>query len=322
MFDTRQVQSYLRSRGEKGFLKFLFSGPSWTTLPDRHGYMTLGATKPFLHWTIFGLFVLSIACRNSIPPTASLAQQAPVKDNVVLLNQGWSEEDRLRYYYTSQGSAVLPYDLFLNLEEAGSTDLFRSDRVAASFGLTPQPADPKYNPDGLPVGITKTTMVDGRWKGEWAGLTCAACHNAELNFKGKKIRVDGGVSTIDLTSLVSGLDDALAATIASPEKFDRLAASLNRADEAAKAELRTQLEAAAAGVNYYRTRSAVSPFPAGPYRVDALTLIHNRETDIAMGIPQNWRALLAPGKYPFVWNASHSSWVQWTGVARIHCKGI
>ena len=74
---------------------------------------------------------------SSIFSFPSQAQQAPANDRVVFLKQGWSEDDRLRYYYTSQGTAVLPYDIFLDLEEAGSADLLRSDRVAESVGMIP-----------------------------------------------------------------------------------------------------------------------------------------------------------------------------------------
>ena len=110
--------------------------------------MTVRATKTISRALSFGFLLSSVAS------TASLAQQTASKDNTIFLRQGWSEEDRRKYYFTSQGTAVLPYDLFLNLEEASSTDLFRSDRVAESLGMIPQAPDPKYNPDGLPVGLT------------------------------------------------------------------------------------------------------------------------------------------------------------------------
>ena len=54
------------------------------------------------------------------------AQQAPA-DPVIYLNQAWSQADRERYYQISQGSTMLSYDIFLNLEVAGSQELFRSD---------------------------------------------------------------------------------------------------------------------------------------------------------------------------------------------------
>src|SRR5271169_6885636 len=132
---------------------------------------------------------------------------------VVFLDQGWSDEDRLRYYYTSQGSAAMPYDIFLNLETADGRELFRADENVARYGLVPHPADPKYNPDGLAIGLTKTVMTDGPWKGEWMGLGCAACHNGQLEYKGAKIRISGGnADTFDALAFIAGLDDALAAT--------------------------------------------------------------------------------------------------------------
>src|SRR5262245_58868690 len=117
----------------------------------------------------------------------ALAQDS--NDKVVHLDQGWTKEERQQYYSTSQGSALLSYDIFLNLEEAGSDMRFRADENMLRYGFVPQPADPDLNPDALPIGWSKTVVADGRWKGEWAGITCAACHNAQLEYKGNKIRI-------------------------------------------------------------------------------------------------------------------------------------
>jgi hypothetical protein len=87
---------------------------------------------------------------------------------------------------------VLFYDIFLNLELANSGELFRSDKNLAGCGLIPHPAYPKYNPDGLPVGLTKTAMKDLRWKGGWVGLGCAACHNRRVDTGGTTISISGG----------------------------------------------------------------------------------------------------------------------------------
>lgn len=244
-----------------------------------------------------------------------IAQEKPKQARTVLLDQGWSKADRLKYYFTSQGSAIRPYDLFVNLEEAKGEDLLRSDRISAAFGLIPEAVDAKYNPDGLPIGITKTKVAGGRFKGEWVGLTCAMCHNAQLNYKGTAIRIEGGVNNrMDFTGYVGALDAALAATVASPEKFERLAKRMNRGEAAAKAELRKLLVVTAGEVHYYGTRSVVTPFPVGPGRMDALGAIHNRVMSF-LGIPENWAANLAPTKPPFMWNAPQSAWVQWSGRA-------
>jgi processive rubber oxygenase RoxA-like protein len=248
-----------------------------------------------------------------LPPAAPAPDQ-PTEAKVVFLDQGWSKEDRLRYYYTSQGSALLPYDIFLNLEAANSRELFRAAKNMAGYGLIPEPADPKYNPDGLSVGLTRTTQKDGRWKGQWLGLTCAACHNAQLEYKGTRIRIEGGANNaFDSHAFYQGLDDALTATVADPKKFDRLAERLGRRDRAGKEALRKRLNAEAAEIHHYRGRSALTPIVVGPGRMDALSLIHNQVAGNALGIPENWAPPLAPVKSPFLWNTPQSSWVQWSG---------
>ena len=110
--------------------------------------------------------------------------------------------------------SVISYDIFLNLEVAGSQDLFRSDAISDRYGLITQAPNPRTNPDGLPIGLTKTVINDGRWKGEMGGWSCAACHNAQLTYKGKKIRIDGGFNhTFDFMSYLFALDDANAVNV-------------------------------------------------------------------------------------------------------------
>jgi len=106
------------------------------------------------------------------------AQQQAAAQPVTLLDQAWSQEDREWYYNFSQGSAIIWYDVFLNLEVAGSEELFRSDANSVRFGLIPQAANPRTNPDAFPVGVTKNVVTEGRWKGETVGPNCAVCHTA------------------------------------------------------------------------------------------------------------------------------------------------
>jgi hypothetical protein len=259
------------------------------------------------------LFVLAAARACGIFMLGVVAAHA-ASGPVVVLDQGWSQADRETYYQISQGSAVLAYDIFLNLEVAGSQELFRSDANSDRFGMTTQAANPRTNPDGLPVGISKTVIKEGRWKGDYAGLTCAACHNGQLNYQGKKVRIDGGVgNTFDMMAYVYAIDAALQATGADAAKFDRLAARIGASTPAAKNELRKRFDSDAARVHQYRTRTLVTPVPWGPARMDAIGLIVNRMTSVEPGIPENWDTPLAPTKPPFVWNAPHGSWTQWRG---------
>jgi hypothetical protein len=259
----------------------------------------------------------SLLAQLAAVPTSAQQVAAPQasSDPVIYLNQAWSQGDREWYYHFSQGSAVLSYDIYLNLELAGSQDLLRS---GTHYGLLPEPAS-LSNPDGLPIGISKTTVatpIKGWPAGDYAGVTCAACHEGELKYKGRRIRIQGGNSpTVDLQALAQGLDDALQATLTDAAKFNRLAARLGASSMDAQDNLRKRVESEAVRVHEYATRTAVSPHPWGPGRMDAVSLIVARTTSELTGIPQNWSPGIAPAKPPFLWNAPQGRWTQWGGYA-------
>jgi hypothetical protein len=265
-------------------------------------------------WPVVGLVVLITGAvafgvfrhDSGTPQTSS--------GKVIFLDQGWSKDVRESYYHISQGSAVMPYNIFLNLEAAGSQELFRSDVNSERYGMTPDAADPQWNPDGLPIGLSKTTTSEGPWKGEDVGLTCAACHNTELFYQGKRIRIDGGVGNhFDIEAYLDALDDAVQATLTDSAKFDRLAARLGASSSDAKSELRQRFGKAADRIHNYRARILVTPYPWGPSRMDAIGWIVNRMTSLEPAIPENWSTPLAPTKPPFLWNAPQGSWTQWRG---------
>ena len=267
-------------------------------------------------WTLGPLFAVLIGAFALVGFFLSRQASAqPSTDSVIYLNQGWSQTDRATYYQISQGGKVIDYDIFLSLEVADSQQLFRSDANSDRYGLITQSPNPQTNPDGLPIGLTKTVVTEGRWAGPPAiGMNCAACHNAQLNYKGKHIRIDGGVgNTFDFMGYVYALDAALQATLNDPAKFDRLAARMGASTTDAKTALRRRFESNAAVVHTYCTGSFVAPIAWGPSRVDAIALIVNRLTADEPGIHQNWSTPLEPTKYPFVWNTPQSSWQQWRG---------
>src|SRR5262249_15343460 len=98
---------------------------------------------------------------GSLLAAPAIAQQPPSPAGtqpVIYLDQAWSQGDREWYYNFSQGSAVIAYDIFLNLEVPGGQDLFRSDGNLVRYGLIPTAAN-QYNPDALPIGISKTLVA-------------------------------------------------------------------------------------------------------------------------------------------------------------------
>jgi hypothetical protein len=263
------------------------------------------------------LGIASLLAMCVVLPTS--AQQAPTADSVILLDQAWSKEDREWYYNFSQGSAVISYDLFLNMEAADSQDLFRNVLNKPPFGLVPQPASPS-NPDGLPIGVSKTnvaTAIKGWPAGDYAGMNCAACHEGHLKYKGKLIRIEGGISnTVDFQGLAQGIGEALLANLTDTAKFERLAARLGASTPDAKDKLRKRIEGERARVHEYATRTSITPHRWGPGRVDAFTMIVDRVTATLTGISENWSTGNAPVKPPFLWNAPQGLWTQWAAIVQ------
>jgi hypothetical protein len=222
------------------------------------------------------IFAASV-CTFGLFQTDPAAAQVSGGDSVIYLDQAWSQADRETYYNTQQGSQVIAYDIFLNLEVANGQELFRSDANSDRYGLIPQAPNPRTNPDGLPIGLTKTVLTEGRWKGETVGTTCALCHDAQLTYQGKKIRIDGGFNhTFDFMSYMFAFDDAIQATLTDASKFDRLATRLNASSADAKSALRKRFESEAARVHAYRSITMLTPVVYGPGRIDAFNEITNR----------------------------------------------
>lgn len=212
---------------------------------------------------------------------------------------------------------MMSYNIFLNLELANSQELFRSDANMERYGFTPARPNPKTNPDGLPIGVTREVTTEGRWKGVQVGMNCAACHNSELFYQGKRIRIDGGVGMhFDIQTLYHEADDAMQATLHDSAKFDRLAARIGASSSDAKDELRKRFENDAERIHYYINRILAPPHNWGPERMDALNLITNRMATIEPKIPENWFPPLAPVKPPFLWNAPQGTWTQWSGIVQ------
>jgi hypothetical protein len=260
--------------------------------------------------------LLSSATALWLIPLERVSAQTP-GDSVIYLDQGWSQADRELYYQIPQGSVIASYDIFTNMEVAGSQELFRSDANSARLGLILQAANPRTNPDGFPIGVTKNVVTEGRWKGVTVGPTCSICHTAQLMYKGKQIRIDGGHTNLfDIQAYMQALDQAYQATLTDTAKFDRMAARIGATSTDAKSELRTRFGREAERTHYYSGVAAATPFPWGPGRADCLTLINNRMTSIAPNIPENMSVATAPVKIPFVWNAGQATWTQWGGWAQ------
>ncbi|MDE2388809.1 MAG: ribonuclease E [Betaproteobacteria bacterium] len=187
------------------------------------------------------------------------------------LDQGWKPEDSLWFYNTTQGSNLMPYDFFLALEKPGESQLFRSDENMNFYRYLPQKAS-SGNPDALPVGWVKDT-----YKGkEYVGLTCAACHTGQVNYKGVGIRIDGGPATADMENIMIDLARALKYTREDAEAKQRFVKNvLARGNYKTEADVLADLSKYEQRIFSYTYINA-SQTSYGYARLDAFGRIYNR----------------------------------------------
>ena len=235
---------------------------------------------------------------------------------VTYLNQAWSAQDRADYYWTSQGSALVSYDIYLALEAAGTNELFNTPAHSDRLGLLSDPANPTQNPDNLPIGLAKTSITVGQYRGTYVGPTCAACHTGQIQFQGKQIRIEGGASNrVALWTWLSSLSASLDAVSKDNEKFKALSQRIAAKGPLDEADLRKRLMTDVALLRERVEHIELGSSDPGPGRMDALGQIYNAFVGAATGIPKNLRIATAAVKPPFLWNAPQSAWVQWSGVS-------
>ena len=256
---------------------------------------------------LVGLFFLW--CRRD--STSPDARKMLTHNGIVYLGQGWDLEERQQVSFTSFGSRMINYDWFVALENAQNQELFRSNGNMARLGFLPEPAN-KFNPDGLPLGVTRDS--DGKGNA-WIGLNCAACHAGEIVINGQPVRIDGGQSLIDYTKFENELLAALKATIAQPEKWNGFISRLQQTQK--NIDPNTVKQQITSRINELEIRYAINAttVPYGHGRLDAFGQIFNAVAVEALKIPENKRVPDAPTSFPVLWDASHLDVVQWNASA-------
>ena len=263
---------------------------------------------------------------RSLPALAILAVAAVGSagraDDVVYLDQRWTPQLREQFYFTPQGSRLIPYEWFMALERPDDTELLSSPATLSRFGWLYQPdSSTTLNPGRLPIGFT-LEPAEAPGGGQWMGMTCAACHTGNVTHAGATLRVDGAPSMSDFGAFLGTLSRAVLANhpAVDAEKFKRFAARVRsaRGDTGEEAAYAAQLAA------HYQTFAAqfigrawmrTPPVPAGPGRVDALTQIVNALAVFNLGTPENLHPPLAPTSYPFLWLTPKLDFVQWNPIA-------
>lgn len=269
------------------------------------------------------------------------------------LSQGWNEDLSRAYWFTPQGSALIPYDWFVNLEmparncvgaadpslNRGGWKKFSDPAHLASLGYTPAPADPVWNPDGLPIGFAKSRTADG----DFMGPTCAACHTNKMVLAGRKVLVEGAPTLADLQALNVGLANALCsmdhrtikkrgdrpeAVAAADAQFDRFARRVLKSSYSPESRAalfdkvkQQRLRIHRRNVRNYSKKTDIFP-PYGRGRLDALGAILNEVAVFATKETDNIYPANAPVSYPFLWGTPQSDVVQWNGAVDNQRMGL
>ncbi len=235
------------------------------------------------------------------------------------LSQNWDDAEASWFYNVPQGSYLLRYEWFVNLEQAGSEKLLRDSSNFQTLGYLPR-AEGDDNPHGLAVGFVRDDkpLPNGGVE-SYLGMTCAACHTGHVNYAGKTFIIDGAPTNGNFEKLQRSLVAAMEATLNDGGKFDRfsgrvLGASASNDD---KTKLKSGLRKALVDRRAYNERNlpknGAAPFGHG--RVDAFGAIMNEVAVRFAQVPDNAAPANAPVSYPVLWDAPQHDFVQWNGAA-------
>ena len=274
-------------------------------------------------WITLGLCLILTGCTS----TSCLTNLQPWLDpsgTHLNLQQCWDKPDQIRFYTTNQGSQIAPYELIKHLEMPLSTDKFFARANFDRWRFLPlekadrdQDSDIDKDVQDWPLGFVINTTSSGReaWHGNWLGVTCAACHTAQIEYQGKKMRVDGAPTMADLNQFLWDLQAAFKATyedgLKNGDKFKRYAK--NFSGEWDKALLERLGRVVTEGEMWHHRNDP--PTPPGYARFDAVGLIFNQLIFMSGSEPVGISKNDAPVSFPFLWDTSHHNQTQWNGVA-------
>src|ERR1700690_118875 len=238
--------------------------------------------------------------------------------------QGWTDDQRLHFHHTPQGTRLVPYAWFMALEQPCLSlfgcDLFADKTYLGRFGFLASTADSKLNPDGLPGGFARQEdFYDPETKKTYpvVGLNCAACHTGELHYGKYAVQVDGAPAMIDVTEFQKALGLAVGFTKLIPFRYSRFEKRVlgPNASEDQKADLKKSFDGFLDNAQFELANTkpgkGIYDNLAGFDRTDALTRIGNQVFAVDMKNAANFAPANAPVRFPQIWDASWYTWVQY-----------
>jgi len=226
--------------------------------------------------------------------------------------QGIDAATLARYHHTDQGTRLIPAAWLAALPTADGSTRLMSPQNTAKFGFLPSDAPKALNPYGWPVGFTVT---DAQASGgvAVAGVTCAACHTGQLEYRGHKIRIEGGQSMADLPAFDLEVLRALEAVAKDPARRAQFFKDATAAGYPAERMAADFDRFAMGSAGMLSGQAALSSALPGPGRVDAVQGIVDALLRYDIDVPANRRSYDAPVSYPYLWDIWRLSWLQYNG---------
>src|SRR6266852_1199452 len=256
---------------------------------------------------------LTLACAVGVGRTQQAAVGATAAPEVTYADQGWSAADRDIFYTTTQGSRMMPYAWFKALRRLDVDQPFAADQLQR-YGYLPNVVSPD-NLEGLPVGFT----IDGSVASGQLGMTCAACHTAQLEYRKdgvtRALRLDGAPANADFQQFLTDLAAASRATLMQPDRLETFVRAVlgSSHNDVNAAQIKDAFQKWVQQFGEFMDRSLPPQLAWGPGRLDAFGMIFNRVAGRDLGLTNNFKIADAPVSYPFLWNASRQDRTQWNG---------
>lgn len=276
--------------------------------------------KSFLLFILLGLIGLACSISEALvlpPDVVYINQSGPVPERISL-NQNWEDSIKNKFWFTSQGSQIMPYSWFTWLEQPDNKKFFRDSDFMSMLGYLPSKTS-KDNPSGLPIGFAMTHAASA--KDAYMGLTCAACHTNQIDYRGKKMLIDGAPTLANFVLFFDKIVESLNETHSNPDKFERFARRVlgGSYTKATARELKDDLLETAIASAQRRDVNALPEHYSKDFtswgRLDAFGNIENAGSAFALGDLSNKNAPTAPVSYPFLWGTHQSDVVQWNASA-------
>jgi hypothetical protein len=256
--------------------------------------------------------------------TVVIPAYQPPPEQLIHLDQGWTEAQQIQFHHTAQGTRLVPYDWFMALEQPclslTGCDMFAEKTYLARFGFLTSKADPNLNPDGLPIGFARQADFHDPDTGATypvVGLTCAACHTGEIYYGKYAVQIEGAPAKIEVTQFQKALGLAVGFTKYIPFRYGRFEKRVlgPNASEAQKTALKASfngfLDKAKFELDNTKPGKGIYDNQAGFNRTDALTRIGNQVFAVDMLNAANFAPANAPVRFPQIWDASWFTWVQY-----------